>query len=141
MSIVNSDLVSDSLREIGVLDETETASAEQFADAIRKLNQMMEMWEIGGVKLDYFPQSIPSDTCPIPAYAEMGVTSSLSIVLAPVYRASVTQELVAKTQTALAVIIREVVKRGLPVPQMWNRPLGEGDRGRNRFANILYDTP
>lgn len=133
MSITNSDLVSDALREIGVLDETETASAEQFADGIKKLNQMMELMEVGGIRLDYFKQSISSDNCPIPVYAETGITCTLAMRLAATYRATVTAELAATAEGGMRVILREAVKAELPVATMQNRPRGTGD---HRFFDI-----
>lgn len=133
MSITNSDLVSDALREIGVLDETETASAEQFADGIRKLNQMMELLEVGGIRLDYFKQAISSDTCPIPEYAEIGITCALAMRLAALYHATVTPELGTSADAGMKVIVREAVKRELPLATMQNRPRGEGD---HRFFDL-----
>lgn len=134
MSITNSEVITDALRELGVIDETESPSAEQGADGLRKLNQMMETWDVGGISLEYFAQTVLSDTCPIPAYAEMGVTCSLAIRLAPTYRAQVSAELAANAEAAMRVILREAVSPELPVATMQNRPLAEGDNG---FFSIL----
>lgn len=131
MSITNSDVASDALREISVLDETETASAEQFADAIKKLNQMMERWDEEGINLGYFAQTISSDTCPIPVYAEQGVTSTLAVRLAATYGAKVTAELLASADAGYQTILRNAVNAALSPATMVNRPRADA----RKYAN------
>lgn len=126
MSITNTQLITDALREIKVLDETESPSAEQGDDGLRKLNQMMELWEEAGIRLEYFEQTALSATCPIPAYAETGVTCALAIRLASTYEARVSAELASVAQTAMGVITRKAVSAALPVATMDNRPRAEG---------------
>lgn len=139
MSIVLSDLISDSLREIGVLDETESASAEQGADGLRKLNQLMELWEEAGIRLDYFPQTALSSVAPIPIYAEIGVTAALAILLAPTYSAKVSPELAAIATSSYETIVKKAVIDRLPVATMQNRAVGEGDH--RRVGNIIQGLP
>lgn len=128
MSIVNSDLISDALREIGVLDETESASAEQGATGLRKLNQMMAQWEESDVKLGYYAQTVLSDTCPIPVYAEVGVTTNLAIKLAPTYGAQISVALAGNALDSYLVVQRTAMNERLPEVDMQNRPFGEGYR-------------
>jgi hypothetical protein len=127
MSITNIDLIADSLRELGVITEIQTPSAEQGAHALRKLNQMMAEWEESGVRLEYFEQTSTGATCPIPAYAENGVICMLATRLASNYGAQVSIELAASATVGHDTIVRTAVSAALPVGRMLNRPCGEGD--------------
>lgn len=128
MSITNVDLVSDSLRELAVISEIQTPSAEQYAHAQRKLNQMMAKWIEDGLDFkSWFPQATSSDITPIPEYAELGVTLNLAIALASNYGATVSMELAASAMSAYDTICRTLVTAALPLGRMLNRPCGEGD--------------
>lgn len=137
MSITNVDLVSDSLRELAVISEIATASAEQYAHAQRKLNQMMAEWEEAGLRLDFFPQTVSSDVCPIPAYAENGVMTQLAVRLASNYGATVSIELAAAAIAGYETICRTAVSASLPVNTLLNRPSGSGNYGWPGSTNIL----
>lgn len=136
MSVSNSDLIADSLRDIGVIAETETPSPEQGATALRQLNQMIEEWEESEIRLEYFAQTSLSETCPIPAYAEGGITAMLAVRLAPVYGATVSAELAKKADDGMTLITRKAMHEKLK-PVRADRPLGEGHPLR---TNILNDT-
>ena len=126
MSITNSDVVTDALRELGVVSETDSPSAEQGASALRKLNQMLEGWKESGIDLGYFAQTTLSDTCPIPAYAELGVTLALAARLAGSYGVALSAETATSLDSAYSVILRSAMNAALPEADMSNRPFGEG---------------
>lgn len=128
MSITNIELIGDSLRELNVISEIQTPSAEQGAHCLRKLNQMLAEWKEAGIDLQYFPQTLTSDVCPIPAYAEHAVMANLAGRIASNYGASVSIELAASMIAGYDTIVRTAVTRALPVNRMLNRPCGEGDR-------------
>lgn len=127
MSITNADLIADALRELTVISEIQTPSAEQYAHALRKLNQVMAKALEDGVEIGYSPQTSASDTCPIPDYAELGVTLLLSIACASNYGATVSAELGATAASAWETILRTSISARMPVGRMLNRPRGEGD--------------
>lgn len=127
MSITNADLIADALRELTVISEIQTPSAEQYAHALRKLNQMMAKWLEDGIEIGYYPQTLASDTCPIPDYAESGVTKELAIECASNYGATVSQELGATAASAYDTILRTSMNARLPVGKMANRPAATGD--------------
>jgi hypothetical protein len=127
VSITNADLIADSLRELTVISEIQTPSAEQYAHALRKLNQMMAKWLEDGIEIGYYPQTSASDTCPIPDYAEIGVTLALAISCASNYGATVSQELGATASSAYDTILRTSISARMPVGRMLNRPCAEGD--------------
>jgi hypothetical protein len=125
-------LITDSLREIGVIAETESPSAEQGEHALRAMNQMLEQWEADEIRLEFFAQSSTTDTCPIPAYAERGVKLMLAIELAPTYGATVSIELATKASEAFGTIRRTAVLLKLPSVKP-DRPRGEGQSYRQRI--------
>lgn len=134
MSVTNGDLIADALRELNVISEIQTPSAEQYAHALRKLNQMLAKWLEDGIRLEYFPQTLSSDVCPIPDYAELGVTLNLAIAVASNYGATVSMELGTTAGSAYDTILRTAVNAALPTGKMLNRPCGSGDRP---FSRIL----
>lgn len=91
MSITVSNLIKDALQEIGVIRSTQTISAEQLADGIRKLNRLMADWEADGIELGYYPQDSGTDTVPISDENEWPVIVNLAAVLAGEYGAPLTQ--------------------------------------------------
>lgn len=133
MSVTNIDLIGDALRELVVISEIATPSAEQGAHALRQLNQMMAEWREQGINLQYFRQTVTSDVCPIPEYAESGVTANLAVRLAPNYGAEVSIALAAKAMSGYETILRTAVTAALPVGRMLNRPCGEGDEYPSRI--------
>ena len=92
MAITNIQVITDALRLINVISEIDTPSAEQGSHALRRLNQMIAQWEVDTVKFGYFAQSSTTDTCPIPDWAERGVTGQLALDLCPTYGASISAE-------------------------------------------------
>jgi hypothetical protein len=106
MTIATLDVINAALREINVLSETDTASAEQGSDAVDKLNRMMSIWKSDSIDVGYFSLANTNGDCPIPEYAELAVINGLAITLAPRYGASASPELVAVTDSAISSLIR-----------------------------------
>jgi hypothetical protein len=133
------DLITDALLEIGVINETETPSAEQGQHALRKLNQILETWEeTKSIKLGWSEQTDISATAPLPPYAERGVTLKLAMALAPSYggAASVSPALIAEFTEEFANIGRKAALKVVTERDTRNMPAGEGDLTRGVF-NIL----
>lgn len=53
----NAAIIADALRLLGVLTETQTLSAEQGADGLVTLNDLLEEWSEHGIEVGYFAQS------------------------------------------------------------------------------------
>jgi hypothetical protein len=135
--ITNLELLTDAYRDINIISETASPSAEEGQRGLRKLNQMLAMWEGADEAIKFpswFPQSTISDPCPIPEYAEAGVTAQLSIALAASFGVSVSAELVAAAESGYAVILRKAVNDKLQPVDMTHLPLGEM---RHSGENIL----
>lgn len=135
MSITNADLLADSLRELGVINEIQAPSAEQGAFGLRKLNQLMAQLSADDLDFQFFPQTSLSDPCPIPAYAELCVTYLLAMLQAPNYGKTVSPELAAAGASAWATVMSMLVSEQLDQATVLNRPNGAG--WRLRHSRIL----
>jgi hypothetical protein len=109
-AITASQLITDALRLLNVIREIETPSAEQQAQCIRALNEMMALWEADGNQLGYIPVGTVTDKLTVPDGAILGIKSSLAIVIAPFFGASVSQELVASAKMGMQVIEKLTAK-------------------------------
>ena len=126
----NLKIIEDALKDINVLGETATASAEQGAHGIRKLNQMMASWrDADSIDLGYFPQTSTADTIPIPEWAELAVSSSLSVVLAPKYGASISDVAAAVVNSFYSSMLRRVQLTRLKPSDLSHMPRGSGASG------------
>lgn len=124
----NLQIIADALLDIGVINESETPSAEQGQHALRKLNEMLEAWEEDGLRVGWCEQTDTSADAPLFPYAIRGVTGALSIELAPSYggAASITPALTAKYDIGMATITRKNALRALKPLRMTNMNRAEG---------------
>lgn len=60
------DIVTDALRQITVIGQTATPSAEQGQDAVAKYNDLMADLEEDGIDLGHFPKATTADTVELP---------------------------------------------------------------------------
>jgi hypothetical protein len=111
----NLQIINDALLDLGVINESETPSAEQGSHALRVLNQMLEAWEEEGVRLGWCEQTDTSDDAPLPPYAFRGVTAALALELAPSYggAASASPALMMKFESGMALINRKAALKNL----------------------------
>jgi hypothetical protein len=122
----NLEIITDALRELNVISEIDTPSAEQGAHALRKLNDLLEAATEDGIDLGYYAQTLTTDNCPIPKWSERGVKLKLALELAPVYGSTVSAELASKLDEAWSQIVRKVAVENLKAMDMSSMPLGEG---------------
>jgi len=109
----NLDIIEDALELLGVIADGESASAEDGAFALRKLNQMLSGWEVDGVALGYFQQSSTTDPCPIPDWAEKGVYGRLAMDMAAHFQRTLTPEAVRTADEGYELILRRVISLGM----------------------------
>lgn len=132
-------IIDDALREINVISEVDTASAEQGSFALRRLNQMMDLWkETKDIDIGYFAVAATTDTIPIPEWTELAVTLGLAIAIASKYGATVSTELGIVAESAISgVQTRAMVdkKQGVDLAYL---PVGSGHYGRGN--SILTDS-
>ena len=118
-----SQLITDALVSLNVIREGQTASAEQQAQAIRRMNQMMALWEADGRALGYIPIGTVTDTLTVPDGALMGIWTSLAILLAPLFGAAVSAELAEMNRQGMAVVDKITAKE---VPMYLDVPTPSG---------------
>jgi hypothetical protein len=122
----NLQIISDSLRSLNVINESETPSAEQGSLCLRELNQMMAEWAVTDMALGYAPQDSTSDTCPIPAWAESGVKYQLALKVAHYFGAEPSMSTIAGAEIGLSVIQRVLLNLKLQGVDMSHMALGAG---------------
>lgn len=127
--MINLDLISDALRALNVINEVETASAEQASLCLREMNQMLSGWAVDGITLGYFAQSDTSATCPVPDWAEAGVKYQLALKVAHYFGASISIETAAAAVEGMDRILRTVMNLKLEGVDMSHLPMGSGIRG------------
>ena len=125
----NLQIITDSLRALNVINENETPSAEQGAQCLRKLNQMMALWAVDGTVIGYFAQTDTSATCPIPDWAESGVANHLALYVASDFGAEPTLPVIAAADTGMQTILRTVMNIALIGADMSHLPSGSGKFG------------
>lgn len=126
MSITNLQVITDALRSINVVDETETPSSEQGSHCLRQLNQMLTAWEVNGINLGYFAQSSTAATCPIPDWAEQGVSAKLALRVSSHFGAQVPIGVIAAADEGYSTILRTALNLKLEGADMSHLPLGTG---------------
>jgi hypothetical protein len=132
-------VIDDALRDINVISEVDTASAEQGKYALRRLNQMMDLWrETKDIDLGYYNQTDTSGDIPVPDWSLLAVTTGLTMAIAPKYGASVSAELAAVAGTSIGGVqtkLQVEKKKGVDLSYL---PVGAGHYGRGN--NILTDS-
>ena len=127
----NVTIIGDALLLLGVIAEGQPVSAEQGPTALRALNQMLERWTEDGIELGYFAQSVATDDCPIPAWAEQGVTSKLAQRLMANYPASQPPSWVLNdSENGYSTLARKCMVEKLKASDMSHMPMGSSARSR-----------
>lgn len=136
--MTNQQLIDKALAEINVLTEGDSASAAQSSVMLTQLNQMMAMWSVNDMDLQFPPQDTLGDTAPIPSWAELGVIASLGILAAPTFAGGVvTNVLMDKARLGVGVIQKVLLLAKLKPVDLSYLPAGSG-----RYSNsnsILTD--
>ena len=132
----NGDFISSSLRLLGVLMETESASAEQGATGLVALNDLMADLSASDIDLGYAPQSDPTANCPISIEYRQSVKYLLAVLLAPIYTRPVGPVVAAFAEAGKNKLLRDAINRNL-TPVRTDLPRSEA---RRYGYNILTDT-
>jgi hypothetical protein len=105
-----SQVIADALLSINVIRDGETPSAAQQAQGIRRLNQMMALWEGEGRNIGYIPVGTVTDVLTVPDAAILGIVNNLAIHMAPSFGATVPIEIAALAMMGLATIDKLTAK-------------------------------
>ena len=132
-------VIDDALREINVISETATASAEQGKFCLRRMNQMMALWQqTKDLDFGYFSQAVTTGDMPTPEWADLAIVTGLAIAIAPKYGASISQELAMVAESAISGAQTKLMvekKKGVDLSYL---PVGSGHYGRGN--SILTDS-
>jgi hypothetical protein len=71
---------------------------------VRRLNQMMALWESDGNEIGYIPVGTVTDILTVPDAAILGIVNNLAIHMAPSFGATVPPEIIALAQLGMQVI-------------------------------------
>ena len=132
MSVTNLQIITDALREINVINETQVATAAQSSKALRRLNQLMEKWKEEELDLGWVKATSTADDAAIPDYAELAVTLALAVYVAPSFSTEPSGTLIALSQDAVNSLKSKHIREKLDNVDMTHMPEGSGRWG-NRY--------
>lgn len=121
--------IKDALREINVISEVDPLPPEMGAHGLRRLNQMMALWKIRDIDVGYFALAATTDEVVIPDWAELGVITSLSVLLAPKYGKSVSVELIGVAMGSIEGLDTKTLIEAKSGVDLSYLPKGAGHRG------------
>lgn len=126
----NADIIADALRLLGVLAETQTLSAEQGADGLLTLNDLLTEWEAQGIHLGHYTQTSLADEFPGEVSCFAAVKYNLAVHLAPHYAVKVRPEVGALAGNFYRRLLAVAVYDRLPEQDMTGLPgVRRGDTG------------
>jgi hypothetical protein len=132
------ELVTDALRDIGVLAEIDTPSAEQGADAVRKLNELMAALAEDGVDLGYAPIADTASTVEIPLGHVGAIKAMLGMACAPLYGADVPASVAYVADRGRVRLLGLAFSLAVERAQSDTLPSGNGQSGRYDILNGNY---
>jgi hypothetical protein len=118
--------VNDALSLIGVLAQSQNASAEDGALALRAANEMVDEWADDGVTVNWSPQSSLDDECPLVGNELTAVKHHLAIRLCPHFGREPSPTLLALALAAYGKLQRKQMVQGM-APVEIPLPRAEGD--------------
>lgn len=123
----NIDLITDALREIGVVDRHRSPSPEDAKLSLRKLNVLMANLERDGIDLGYFTQTDVNDELPLDDADAAAVMPLFAMFMTINYPSQqVPQTLPTLAAANRQQLLREAVLNNAEEATLENMPLGEG---------------
>ena len=123
--MTNLEIITAALRLLGVIAETDVASAEQAQTGLAVLNDMLEDWSGRTIDVGQWPQSDLTAEFPGPTTVEGVCKANLAIWLAPYYTAPLRPEVVALASAGYLRLIREAMLAQMQPASMAHLPRGE----------------
>lgn len=105
-------IIRDALQHIRVVDSGGALDANDTADALRALNQMMRTLEVDGISLGWQDVASAQDAMPTPPEADEAIGYGLAVRLAPRFGATVAPA-VAEMATGGIATLRAMVASSL----------------------------
>ncbi len=131
------DLITDVLRQLAVISEIETPSAEQGQDAVTKLNDLMASLERDGITFGYNPKATSGEDIVLPAGDVSTVKALLGAMLCEGYGLPLPPLMSALADSGYKRLLREAVYANM------RRTCNDAPRGENQPYrwNILTGWP
>jgi hypothetical protein len=123
------DFIRDALGMLGILGETETASAEQADHGLRVLNNLVFDWQGDGVDIPWAAATSATATMTLHERDQQAVLANLALRLAPSYGVALSPALVDTAQSGWNRVLRDSLTRTARVQRMDHLPIGEGYLG------------
>lgn len=79
------EVIKDALRRIGVESMAQEAGPEEIIDAMKVLNNMLQMWQSQGIQIGIVPLQDPGDQLSEPADSRNAIVDNLAVMVAPNY--------------------------------------------------------
>lgn len=127
------DLITDVLRQLAVISEIETPSAEQGQDAVTKLNDLMASLEVDGINLGYNPKATSGEDLVLPDGHKSTIKALLGASLAEGYGLPVPPLMAAMAEAGYRRLLREAVLNSMR-ESVSDVPKGENN---GRAVNIV----
>ncbi len=121
------DIIEDALAEIGVFASETAIESADMQLGLRKLNDMLSEWDLGGTELGFTPLQSEADEVRIPRGLVSTVKYNLAGRLSVPFRKPISIELAAEIKAASAALLRHTVKIGT-VKVASTLPRGSGNR-------------
>lgn len=118
------DLITASLRSIGIIGETQTPSAEQGSDAVTRLNDLFAQWAEKGVDLGWNPKDLTTDTVVLPPGHVQGIKAQLAELLASDYGVDVPPVVIRDAEDSRTILMRQALQAAFGRPNLRAMPLG-----------------
>ena len=138
MAYTNQNFIADALREINVINENGTVTAEQGEAALRRLNEFMANEQENSVRVPWFEQTDLTVAIPIPDYARQALRYAFAVYVAPSFSAPVTPLVLGLARKSLKQLKRKFIAEELDNTDMSHLSEGSGHWG-NRY-DIQTDT-
>jgi hypothetical protein len=118
----NLDLITGSLRLLGVLSATEDASAEDAALGLTVLNEFLEEWSARGIDVGHWPQTDVDDDFPGDSTVTHTVKAYLAVMLAPYFERDPRPFVLLQASSGYERLLREAVTGQMVEASMTHLP-------------------
>lgn len=122
------DLITDALKDIGVIGQTATPSAEQGSHGVTKLNDVMFSLLEDGVDLGWVAVTSTTDTVVIPLGHVPSIKALLSVSLAAIYGAEIPPSVANRASSGYERLLGQAFSLQIERSQSNTLPCGENQR-------------
>lgn len=127
------DIVTDSLRQIGIIGETQTPSAEQGQDAVTRLNDLMLSMEEDDIVLGWNPKATTADTVSLPLGQVAAIKALLAVQLAGEYGSEIPATTITNARDGYQRLLRQGIQNVMKQTRLYVMPRGNAQSLLNRI--------